>query len=82
MSGTTGEFASDQDDCPAYHNIGQPQYEKFRVRVSIYQCSSLPPADQEGHSDPYVEVYNPYDTARKDNIRTKQLYDTNNPIFY
>ena len=43
---------------------------------------SLPPADQEGHSDPYVEVYNPYDSSKKDLVHTKVIHDTNNPIFY
>ena len=36
VSGGGGEFASDQDECPAYHDIRPPIYEKFRVRVCIY----------------------------------------------
>jgi Ca2+-dependent lipid-binding protein len=49
-----------------------------KVRVSIYQCESLPPADSNGTSDPYIEVWTPNDKS----IRTKTQDDTNNPIFY
>ena len=42
----------------------QPQWKQkpamrltaFRMRAAIYQCESLPPADKEGTSDPYIEV--------------------------
>ena len=32
------------------------ELKKFTCRVAIYQCESLPPADKEGSSDPYIEV--------------------------
>jgi hypothetical protein len=38
----------------------------------------LPPADSNGTSDPYVEVWSPDDQS----IRTQTCEDTNNPIFY
>jgi len=31
------------------------------LRVSIYQCKSLPPADSNGSSDPILEVWTPED---------------------
>jgi Ca2+-dependent lipid-binding protein len=38
----------------------------------------LPPADEAGHSDPYVQVYD-YNNPE---IKTEICEDTNNPIFY
>lgn len=51
------------------------------MRAAIYQCESLPPADTEGHSDPYVEVWSA-DEADTKRITTTVCQDTNNPIFY
>jgi len=41
----------------------------------------LPPADSNGTSDPYIEVYVPGNTG-EDRITTDVCNDTNNPIFY
>ena len=50
----------------------------FRLRVNIYQCESLPPADENGSSDPYVEVW----THDEQDVKTDVVEDTNNPIYY
>ena len=50
----------------------------YRARVAIYQCENLPPADEQGHSDPYVQVYD----YNNPDIKTEVCEDTNNPIFY
>ena len=34
--------------------------EVFNIRAYIYQAESLPPCDDTGASDPYIEVWNPY----------------------
>lgn len=46
--------------------------------MALYQAENLPPADEAGHSDPYVQVYDP---ANPD-VKTEVCNDTNNPIFY
>jgi hypothetical protein len=51
---------------------------KWKVRVNIYQCESLPPADSNGTSDPYIEVWSPDELK----VRTENCEDTNNPIYY
>lgn len=38
----------------------------------------MPPADSNGTSDPYVEVWSPDEKS----VRTQTNEDTNNPIFY
>jgi len=50
----------------------------YLIRCAIYQCSLLPPADSNGTSDPYVEIWQP--DVKK--IRTETSSDTNNPIYY
>ena len=50
----------------------------YRARVAIYQCENLPPADEQGHSDPYIQVYDP----ENEEVKTEICPDTNNPIFY
>lgn len=50
----------------------------WRIRANIYQAESLPPADSNGTSDPFVEVWSPDEKS----IRTQTCEDTNNPIFY
>lgn len=41
----------------------------------------MPPADELGHSDPYVHVYD-YNHTDDESIKTDICEDTNNPIFY
>lgn len=48
------------------------------VRCAIYQGSLLPPADSNGTSDPYVEIWSPSEQRQ----RTATSCDTNNPIYY
>jgi hypothetical protein len=39
-------------------NVDPPKrLNPFKCRAAIYQCESLPPADKEGSSDPYIEVW-------------------------
>ena len=38
-----------------------PRLKNQRMRVSIYQCECLPPADSNGSSDPILEVWTPED---------------------
>jgi hypothetical protein len=39
------------------------------MRIAIYQCESLPPADSNGSCDPIIEVWSTEDDDKK--IRTK-----------
>lgn len=48
------------------------------IRCAIYQAALLPPADSNGSSDPYVEIWQP----DKNRPRTATSCDTNNPIYY
>jgi hypothetical protein len=50
----------------------------FKIRAYIYQAESLPPCDESGASDPYIEVWTPDDQ----HIRTDVVEQTNNPIYY
>lgn len=51
----------------------------YKLRVAIYQCQSLPPADSEGTSDPYVKIWSSDPSSI---VQTSINYDTNNPIYY
>jgi len=42
----------------------------------------LPPADSNGTSDPYIEVYVPGNREKDKVLKTDHVNDTNNPIFY
>ena len=50
----------------------------FKIRAYIYQAESLPPCDDTGASDPYVECWTPDDQ----NIKTAVVEQTNNPLYY
>jgi len=71
-----GKF--DPSTVPEWKRQPPNRWTPYRARVAIYQCESLPPADSNGSSDPYVQIYEP---GRTD-IRTDVTNDTNNPIFY
>ena len=51
---------------------------RWKIRANIYQCESLPPADSNGTSDPYIEVWSPDELI----VKTENCEDTNNPIYY
>lgn len=68
----------DLNKLPQWKQSQQSRYKPHRLRVSVYQCRSLPPSDSTGTSDPFVEVWCPH--AEKQ--RTQVCNDTNNPIFY
>ena len=69
--------------------IKEPQWAKkiprrpklCNVRAFIYQCKELPAADEDGTSDPMIQIW---DTADKpEHIkRTKCVEDTCDPMFY
>jgi len=63
----------------AWKNEPAKRLTPYLVRVAIYQCENLPPADSNGTSDPYIEVFTK--DKPKDRPRTKSCEDTNNPIF-
>lgn len=48
------------------------------LRAHIYQCKELPSADDNGTSDPYIEVWSPTDYQHK----TWTIHDNNNPIYF
>lgn len=48
------------------------------IRCAIYQCALLPPADSNGSSDPFVEIWQ----NDKNRQKTAVSSDTNNPIYY
>lgn len=50
----------------------------FKIRAYIYQAESLPPCDESGASDPYIQVWTP----DEQDIRTAVVEQTNNPIYY
>ena len=50
----------------------------YKVRCYIYQAESLPPCDDTGASDPYIEVWTPDDQS----VKTDCCEQTNNPIYY
>ena len=51
----------------------------MKLRVAVYQCKNLPPADSNGTSDPYVQLIN---TSSNQKVKTMSVFDTNNPIFF
>ena len=50
----------------------------YHIRAYIYQAENLPPCDESGASDPYVEVWTP----DEQNCRTSVVEQTNNPLYY
>lgn len=63
------------------HPWGVPiakRYSTYKLRAAVYQCENLPPADSNGTSDPFVQLY----THGDEQVKTKFCYDTNNPIYY
>ena len=54
----------------------RPQIKK--VRAFIFQCRDLPPADEDGTSDPFLKVW---DTS-KEPQKTETVEDNLNPIYY
>ena len=71
-----GQISPDQ--IPDWKAPLQKRTKCWKVRCNIFQCESLPPADSNGTSDPYVEVWAP----DKEKVRTQTCEDTNNPLFY
>ena len=51
---------------------------QMKLRAAIYQCENLPPADSNGTSDPYVQLYSRDEVVSK----THNCEDTNNPLFF
>lgn len=72
------------DYVPAWS--GQPEANpgKYPIRAHIYQCKDLPPSDDNGTSDPYIKIWSPFepDENQKKKIKTRTVFDNNNPIFY
>ena len=62
----------------AWRNKPPNRLDAWKMRACIYSCSQLPPADSEGTSDPYVQVW----TSDEKKITTQVVDDTNNPIYY
>ena len=59
-----------------------PRRPKLRsIRAYIYSCKDLPAADEDGSSDPYIQVW---DTAdKKEQIKkTNVINDTCDPMYY
>ncbi len=50
----------------------------WKIRAYIYQCKDLPAADDNGTSDPYIEVW----SSDKKKAKTPVVEDNNNPIFF
>ena len=74
----TKEGKLDHETVPSWKNPLSKRQKAYKMRVSLYQAESLPPADSSGTSDPYVEVWTP----DKEKVLSHTLNDTNNPIFY
>mmetsp|Transcript_20973 Transcript_20973/g.32507 ORF Transcript_20973/g.32507 Transcript_20973/m.32507 type:complete len:176 (+) Transcript_20973:1400-1927(+) len=68
----------DPSTIPAWNLKLSKRLKVWKLRVNIYQCESLPPADENGTSDPYIEVWTPDEKQ----VKTSTCEDTNNPIFY
>ena len=49
----------------------------WKVRCYLFQCKDIPAADEDGTSDPYVQVW----STEKEKLRTKVVEDNLNPIF-
>ena len=71
-----GEFESPIID--KHKELLEQDYSVKKVRVNIYQCRNLPPADESGNSDPYIEVWSP----DEEEVKTSVVEDSNNPIYY
>ncbi|XP_063722932.1 synaptotagmin-7-like isoform X2 [Symsagittifera roscoffensis] len=51
------------------------------LTVTIVKARDLKPMDISGTSDPYVKVYNMYQTKRLQKVKTTTKYQTLNPVF-
>ena len=54
------------------------QADMYRLRANLYQCKELPSADDDGTSDPFIEVWSPDDQSYTTDI----IENNNNPIFF
>lgn len=68
----------DIKEIPEWKQKPPKRNDPYRMRAAIYQCEGLPPADEEGNSDPFVEVW----TGQDQRVVTQVCNDTNNPIYY
>ena len=50
----------------------------WKIRAYLYQCKDLPAADDNGSSDPYIEVW----SSDKNKSLTPFIEDNCNPIFF
>lgn len=68
-------------DFKQYYSWKKPppkRLNSWKIRAYIYQCKDLPAADDEGTSDPYIEVWSP-DVKKS---LTPIVEDNCNPIFF
>jgi metal-sulfur cluster biosynthetic enzyme len=54
------------------------EYAKRKVRCYIFQCRDLPSADDDGSSDPFLQIFN----TDGDDVRSSVIDDNLNPIYY
>ncbi len=55
------------------------------IRAFIYQARDLPAADEDGASDPYLQIFDHWQTvdkSRKTHRRTRVVNDTCFPMYY
>ena len=75
------EFEKDKKRCSGWCKSVPKRSNPIKIRAYIYQCRDLPPADDNGVSDPYVEVWDT--TATKDRKKRTMIVEDNlNPLFY
>jgi len=55
----TNEGPIDPETVPMWAKQPKKRPDVWRIRANIYQAESLPPADSNGTSDPYVEFWSP-----------------------
>lgn len=50
---------------------------KYKIRANVYQCNELPASDDNGTSDPYVQIWSPFkpNDSEKKMMRTRIVND-------
>jgi hypothetical protein len=69
---------------PAWSHELSDEPDAYPIRVNIYQCKELPSSDDNGTSDPYVQIWSPFSPNDNETkmMRTRIVHDNCNPIFY
>ena len=70
--------ANDKIDNYMIEKVLPKRAKSQKIRAYIYQCKDLPAADDDGLSDPFIQIWDQYKECKK----TPVVQNSLNPIYY